>query len=70
MNCFLGLVLKEWRNQPQDSEILTPFSRLSPLPNLQLLSKHIPERRLDLELTWSFSGLSEMSLRLVEVRFR
>lgn len=40
----------------------------SPFPNMQLLSKHIPERSLD--LTWSFSGLSEMSLRLVEVRFR
>lgn len=37
--------------------------------NTQLLTKHITKWSPNLKLTWSFSGLSEMSFRLVEVRF-
>lgn len=41
----------------------------APFPSIQLLTIHITKRSLNPKLTWSFSGLSEMSFRLVEVRF-
>lgn len=76
---FHLLFSRAWRIQSQDLEILyspcSPSSAAAALqcgasfPSSQLLPTALTEQSRDQQLTWSFSGLSEMSFRLVEVRF-